>query len=385
MASPPRSLETAAAWSWRLLVVSAAVLATVLLLARLRLVVLPLFAAILLATALRPPTRFLHRRSVPRGLATALSFLGFFALLAAIGTLVAQPLADEVKALGPTVSKGIDDVQRWLVEGPLGVEQAQIDQFRDQAGASLRKAGPGLVAPAVALIEVLAGTLLALVVAFFLVKDGPELEDAALRRLPEAHRSKAKRAGRAARRALGGYLRGAAALGALEGAIIAIAIVLVGGRLAIPVLLLTFVGAFVPVVGAVVSGSVAALVTLVTAGPREAVIIAVVALIVQQLDSDLLAPFIYGRSVQLHPLAILLSIATGATLAGIAGTFLAVPLAAVAVAVAAALRAPEPEPEGAPEEPGGSPPGPPAEDTTEAELPTDRTTPPPTAPAPVEL
>jgi len=356
VASPPRSLDTAAAWSWRLLVVGAAVLATVLLLARLRVVVLPLFAALLLATALRPPARLLEQRGLPGGVAAALTFLGFFAVLAGIGTLVAQPLADEVKELGPTLSKGFDDVQRWLVTGPLGLEQAQIDQFRQRAGESLRSAGPGLIAPAVALVEVLAGTLLALVTSFFLVKDGPALERAALRRLPEAHRDRAKRAGRAARRALGGYLRGAAALGALEGTIIAIAIVAVGGRLAIPLLLLTFVGAFVPVVGAVISGSVATLVTLVTTGPKEALVIAVVALVVQQLDNDLLAPFVYGRSMQLHPLVILLSIATGATLAGIAGTFIAVPVAAVLVAVAGALRAqepkdPDPEPD-PPDEPG---------------------------------
>ncbi len=325
--------------------VSAAILATVLLLARLRLVVLPVFAALLLATALRPPARFLEQRGLPAGLATLVTFLGFFALLGGIGTLVARPLADEVKELGPTVTKGVDDVQRWLVTGPLSLEQAQIDEFREQAGGSLRRAGPGLIAPAVAIVEVLAGTLLALVSSFFLVKDGPKLERAALRRLPEAQRGKAQRAGRAARRALGGYLRGAAALGALEGAIIAIAIALVGGRLAIPVLLLTFVGAFVPVVGAALSGVVAVLVTLVTAGPKEALIIAVVALVVQQLDSDLLAPYVYGRSMQLHPLVILLSIAAGATLAGIAGTFLAVPLAAVFVAVTGALRSPDPEPD----------------------------------------
>ncbi len=318
--------------------VGIAILATVLLLARLRVVVLPLFAACLLATALRPLARFLEQRHIPKGLATALAFLVFFAFLGGIGTLVGQGIGSEAKELGPTLSKGFDDVQRWLVDGPLGLEQAQIDQFRQRAGDSLKKAGPGLVAPAVALVEVLAGTLLALVSSFFLVKDGPELERAALRRLPERNRDAAERAGRAARRALGGYLKGAAALGVLEGAIIAIAILLVGGRLALPVALLTFVGAFVPVVGAVMSGLVATLVTLVTAGPREAVIIAVVALVVQQLDNDLLAPFIYGRSVQLHPLAILLSIATGATLAGIAGTFLAVPLTAVAVAVAGALR-----------------------------------------------
>jgi len=318
--------------------VGAAILATVLLLARLRVVVLPLFAACLLATALRPPTRFLEHRGVPRGIATALTFLGFFAVLGAIGTLVGRGLGDEAKELGPVLSKGFDDVQRWLVEGPLGLEQDQIDQFRQRASDSLRKAGPGLIAPAVAVVEVLAGTLLALVTSFFLVKDGPELEEVALRRLPERHREAGKRAGRAARRALGGYLKGAAALGALEGTVIAIAVVVVGGRLAIPVALLTFVGAFVPVVGAILSGVLATLVTLVTAGPKEALIIAVVALVIQQLDNDFLAPFIYGRSVQLHPLAILLSIATGATLAGIAGTFLAVPLAAVFVAVTGALR-----------------------------------------------
>lgn len=338
MASPPRALEDAAAWSWRLLVVGAAILATVLLLARLRLVVLPLFAAILLATALRPVARFLEQRKVPKGVATLLAFLGFLAVLAAIGTLVGKGLGNEVEQVGPTVTEGIDDVQRWLVEGPLSLEQAQIDQFRQQASDSARKAGPGLIAPAVAVVEVLAGILLALITSFFLVKDGPELEEKALRRFPERHRGRARRAGRAARRALGGYLKGAATLGAIEGVIIAVAIFIVGGRLAIPMLLLTFLGAFIPVVGAILSGTVAALVTLVTAGPKEAVIVAVVALVVQQLDNDLLAPYIYGRSVSLHPLAILLSIATGATLGGIAGTFLAVPVLAVIVAVSGALR-----------------------------------------------
>lgn len=335
--------------------VAAAILATVLLLARLRVVVLPLFAACLLATALRPPTRFLEQRGLPKGVATAISFLAFFAVLGAIGTLVGRGIGSEAKELGPTLSQGFDDVQRWLVDGPLGLEQAQIDEFRQRAGDSLGKAGPGLIAPAVAVVEVLAGTLLALVSSFFLVKDGPALERAALRRLPERHRDPAQRAGRAARRALGGYLKGAATLGVLEGTIIAVAIVVVGGRLAIPVALLTLVGAFVPVVGAVMSGLVATLVTLVTAGPREAVIIAVVALVIQQLDNDLLAPFIYGRSVQLHPLAILLSIATGATLAGIAGTFLAVPLTAVAVAVAGALRHRD-DPDPTPAEGGTDPP-----------------------------
>lgn len=336
--SPPSALVTAAAWSWRLLIVGAAIVATVLALARLKLVVLPLIAAAMLATALRPPARFLERRGLPKGVATLVTFLGFIALLGGISVLAAQPLVDEITQLGPTLSRSFDDIQHWLVDGPLQLEPAQVEELRMRAGESLRLAAPGLIAPAIALVEVIAGLLLAVVMAFLLVKDGAAFEEAALRRLPPAQRDRFYQAGRAARRALEGYLRGAAAVGVIEGTIIGMAVVLVGGRLAIPVALLTFAAAFVPVLGAVVSGVVATLVTLVTAGPREAVIIAIVALVVQQLDNDLLSPLVYGRTVRLHPLAILLSIATGATLAGITGTFLAVPVCAITVAVAGALR-----------------------------------------------
>jgi predicted PurR-regulated permease PerM len=115
-------------------------------------------------------------------------------------------------------------------------------------------------------------------------------------------------------------------------------LLLVGGDLIVPVMLLTFVAAFVPIFGALVAGIVATLVALVTAGTVPALIVAGVALVVQQLDNDVLAPFIYGRSLQLHPVVILLSVVTGGALLGIAGAVIAVPLVAVAVSVGKELR-----------------------------------------------
>jgi len=139
--------------------------------------------------------------------------------------------------------------------------------------------------------------------------------------------------GERAWRTLGGYLRGVALLGIVEAAIIGAAVWLVGGNLVAAVIVVTLLGAFVPIVGAVIAGVVAVLVTLVTAGPTPALIIAVVAIVVQQLDNDLLAPVIYGRSLQLHPLVILLGIATGSALFGFVGALLAVPVLSVALNV----------------------------------------------------
>lgn len=131
--------------------------------------------------------------------------------------------------------------------------------------------------------------------------------------------------------AAGGYLKGAALLGQVEGIAIGVTLWAVGGSLAIPVAVITFIAAFIPIVGAIVAGVVATLVALATAGLTPAIIVAVVAFVVQQFDNDLLAPVIYGKSLQLHPLVILLGIAAGGALFGLVGTFLAVPLLAMGI------------------------------------------------------
>jgi predicted PurR-regulated permease PerM len=186
--------------------------------------------------------------------------------------------------------------------------------------------------------EFAVGILLSLVVAFFLVKDGRLVRDATVRAFKPDNRRSAARAIERAWDALGGYLRGAAALGALEGVVVGIALFAVGADIVVPVMVLTFVAAFVPIVGATAAGVVAVLVALVTAGTVQAVIVGAVVLIVQQFDNDLLAPIVYGRALRLHPLVILLGIGVGGALFGLVGTVFAVPALAAGLNAASGYR-----------------------------------------------
>jgi predicted PurR-regulated permease PerM len=191
---------------------------------------------------------------------------------------------------------------------------------------------------AVLLAEFVSGVLLALIVSFFLLKDFDKICDAALDAAPPRRRESVRLLGRRAWSTLGAYLRGVAVLGTVEALIISVAVWLVGGELVAAVAAVTLLGAFVPIVGAIVAGAVAVLVTLATAGFAPAAIVLVVAIVVQQLDNDLLAPVIYGRSFQLHPLVILLSVAVGTALFGIVGAVFAVPTTAIALNLAAEWR-----------------------------------------------
>jgi predicted PurR-regulated permease PerM len=339
--SAPPALRLASDYAWRLLVLAAAVLATVYLLAKLRLVVLPVFVALLLASILSPPARLLERRGVPTLAASWLTFGGLLLLLGTIVTLIVPAIADEFDELGPVVSEGVDDVERWLVEGPLELSRDEIVRYREQAGERLsefaRSSSGSVVAGAVAVAETVAGIVLAFVLTFFFVKDGPKFQRWWVDRLPAARRDVVRACARRAWDALSGFLRGAAAIGLLEAVIIGVTLWIVGAHLVAPVMVLTFLAAFFPIVGAVVAGIIATLVALVSGGPGDALVVGIVCILVQQFDNDLLAPLIYGRFINLHPVVVLLTITAGGTLGGIAGAFLAVPVAAVVAAIAGEL------------------------------------------------
>ena len=332
-------LRTVSDVAWRVLIVAAAIIALGFAVGRLRFVVLPIFIALLLTTLLAPVADWLRRRGVPSVAATMTVFFGFLGLLVLAGVLIVPEVIDEFRGLGPTVSEGVDDVEEWLVEGPADLEPEQIDRYREQAreqiSTFLGSSSGQVVAGAVAVFEGLAGGVLALVITFFFIKDGPKFAGWARAHVPAHREDLVAAVGRRMWGALTGYLRGAALIGLLEGIVLGLAMWLVGAGLAIPVAVLTFIGAFFPIVGAVVAGIVAALVALVAGGVQAALIVAIVAFVVQQFDNDLLAPLIYGRLVRLHPIVVLVALATGATLAGIMGAFLAVPVTAVS---AAALR-----------------------------------------------
>lgn len=286
---------------------------------------------------------WLRRRGWPPLLATWTVFLGFLGLVVAAVALVVPSFVEEFRRLPSTLDDGADGVETWLVEdSPVPVDRARLDELQSQVGGVLRGsvASPGgfVLRGAVLIVELPAGLLLALVLAFFFVKDGERFQRAAMAALPEERRPLAGRLAGRAWQTWGGYLRGAALLGAIEAAIMAVTLAIVSAGLILPVVVLTFAGAFVPFVGAAVAGVTAVLVTLVTAGLVPALIVAGVALAVQQLDNDLLAPVVYGRALNLHPVVILPAVAGGASVGGFIGAFLAVPVTATVVNVVAEAR-----------------------------------------------
>lgn len=320
--------------SWRILGLCGLVFVITVLLWKLRLVVLPVFIAMLLCSVLAPLVVRLERRGWPTLGATWLVFASFLLLFVGAGVAILPPTIQEFDGLGDTVQDGLEDVEDWLVDGPLNLSRGDVDEFTgDPIGriADIAQSSTdSIVSGAMVVGEILAGSLLALVLTFMLLKDGRRFQAWATSHLPYEHRDVITAASRRAWAALGGYLRGAAILGVVEGTIIGIALWAVGASLVGPVVILTFFAAFFPIVGAVVAGAVATLVALTSGGFSAALIILVVAVAVQQLDNDLLVPFIYGQTLELHPVLILVVLTGGGALGGIVGAFLAVPLSGAA-------------------------------------------------------
>jgi predicted PurR-regulated permease PerM len=301
--------------------------------------VIPVIVALLVTRLLHPVQRGLRGRGAPAAVTAMLTLGGFVVAVALVLTLVGASVGSELGDVGTTVRDGVDEVEDWLVEdAPFDISRGDVESARERVGDAFDRfvsASDGAVrSGAVLVAEIVAGLLLALVLTFFFLKDGRQLVRSLIRVLPTPQRAGADRLGHRGWDALGAYLRGAALLGVVEATVIGVTLLLVGAELALAVAVITFVAAFVPIVGAVVAGVVATLVALVTASPVAALIVAVVALVVQQLDNDLLAPIVYGRALRLHPLVILLGIATGGALFGVVGTVLAVPVLAVAWNVA---------------------------------------------------
>ena len=232
---------------------------------------------------------------------------------------------------------------------PFNLNRDDVESLRKGLGETvsggLRSPDSSLLSGAIAAAEGVVSLLLGLILTVFALKDGGRFLAWVRGRVAPEKRATADRMGRRAWATLGGYLRGAATLGVVEGIAIAVTLWLVGAQLAVAVGVVTFLFAFVPFIGAIFAGVLAVLVALATAGLPAAAIVAVVAIVVQQLDNDLLAPVVYGRALDLHPVVVLLAITAGGALLGIAGSVLAVPITAVAWGVAAeARRVPENEP-----------------------------------------
>jgi predicted PurR-regulated permease PerM len=330
----PRVLRVGAALAWRLIVVLVAIAAVAYIAGYLAVVVIPVAIALLLAALLAPAVAYLvHRWRVPRGLATALVMIGGLAVVGGVLTFVITEFSNGVPALAAQVSKSISQISHWLETGPLYLTQQQLRDFLNKLikslGADQSAITSGALTTAVTVGEMLTAILLTLFTLIFFLHDGNKIWTFVIRVVPADVRDRVDVAGRRGFASLVSYVRATAAVAVVDAVGIGVGLAIVRVPLAAPLAALVFLAAFIPIVGAVVAGTVAVLVALVANGFVPALIVLGIVIAVMQLESHVLQPLLLGRAVRLHPLAVVLSIATGITVSGIAGGLLAVPLLAV--------------------------------------------------------
>lgn len=298
---------------------------------QLRLVVVPLLIAVLIAAAASPIVAWLNRRGLPRAPSVWATLLTGFAIFGGLIWAVARAAQDQWSELADGASKGVQELERFLAQSPLGLDRKRIEELWAQASEFL--AGPrgqGVITGATLVVEILAGIFLGLVLLYFLLKDGERIWTFLRRELlPERHAHRFDRVAEEAVSTLGGYVRGTALIALVEATLIGGSVALLGVPLALPIAIVVFIGAFVPLLGATTAGALAALIALVSNGMVAALILVAVVIVVNQLEGDVLAPYVLGKTLSLHPLAVLLALSIGTISAGIIGAILAVPFAAV--------------------------------------------------------
>ncbi len=334
----PAWLERATSWAWRLLVLAAGIVAIIWLLGRLRLVLIPVLVGLLLAALAAPVASWLANRGVPRLVSAWITLLLAAGVVAGITWLGVVAIGEQL-ANGERWEEVQTEVRTWLRNGPLGLSPSEIDSLERRVRDTVVGGVSSVDVQRVRVVaEIVGATFLSGVLFFFFVKDGPMLWSRTLDRFRPRRRDDIDIAGRAAFQSLTGYVRGVAITGVIDAVAIGIALWIIGVPLVLPLAVLTFFGAFFPIVGATVAGALATLVALVLNGPGDALIVALVTLAVQQLEGDLIMPLVMRRQVNLHPVSILVALATGGAIAGITGAFVAVPVAAMISGASTALR-----------------------------------------------
>jgi predicted PurR-regulated permease PerM len=347
-------VRRAAAWAWRLLVIGGAVVALLWAIKKLEVLVVPVALATMLAALLLPVVDFLDRRGAPRGGAVALVLLGGIATVGGILAFVISQFVEGAPALVEQVSTSLKGVGDWLTQGPLHVNQQQIDQARKSAIDALQnnqeKLTSGALSTAGTVTEIVTGALLVLFTLIFVLHGGRNIYAFVTKMFPEHVRDRVRDAGRAGFHSLIGYVRATFLVALVDAVGIGTGLAIMGVPLALPLASLVFLGAFVPLVGAVVAGFLAVIVALIAKGLVYALITLGLIIAVQQLEGHVLQPLVMGRAVSIHPLAVVLAIAGGAVLAGIVGALLAVPAVAFLNSAVRVLSARDPEAEEAAQE-----------------------------------
>jgi putative heme transporter len=330
----PLGVEVAAGLAWRVILIAAAGAIVIYLLGLLSAVVIPVVLALIAASLLAPEAHALARlRWMPHALATAVVVVGGVAIVSGVFYGVALAFVAGLPELSTQLTASIGEIQNWMRTGPLGLDNQQFGAITNELLRFLQESQASLASSALGAVstvgELLTELLLALFTLIFFVYDGGAVWRFVVLAVPRAVRSRVDVAGRRAFASLVGYTRAIAVVAFIDAVTAGIGLWLIGVPLAVPLAALIFFGAFVPTLGAVVSGAVAALVALVSGGVTDMLLVVLLLLAVQNLEGYILQPLLLGRSIKLHPLAVVLPIACGLVVAGIAGALLAVPLVTV--------------------------------------------------------
>ncbi len=338
-AQVPWAFDLAAAWSWRLIVIAAAAWVLIWLIAEFAVIVIPLIVALLITALVVPMVHALQMLRLPRALASLLVVVLTLGSISLLLTFVGQQVASGMDDLNQQVVQGIDQVREWLKTGPLQLSDADLQQgFKTVQDELAGLSGASVVDYATkfgtTLGHVFAGFFIVLFATYFFLADGSLIWTWVVRLFPRAARLRADSSGQVAWRSLTSFVRATVMVAAVDAIGIAFGAWILGVPFPLAIGVLVFLGAFVPMIGATLSGLVAVLVALVAQGPLTALLMLGVVILVQQIEGHVLQPFLMGRFVRLHPLGVIVAIGCGVLVAGIAGALLAVPLAAAGNAVA---------------------------------------------------
>ncbi len=328
-----QAFATMQRWGLRLVVIAAALWVAGWVVGKLWMVFFPVSLALIVATVLAPPVTWMRRHRVPSALAAAIAMLGSIAALALLVIILAPQVAGQVPTIAAQASDGLQRIRDWLTKGPFEVSEGQITSaiaaVQDRLQESAAAISSGVFSTLSAATNAVINLVLIIMLTFFFIKDGHKF-------LPWAATLGGRRAGEhlsnvleRSWNTLGGFIRTQGLVAFIDAVIIGVGLAIIGVPLAVPLAVITFFGGFIPIVGAFVSGILAVLVTLVTNDFQSAVFAAILVLVVQQLEGNVLSPWLQGKNMNLHAGVVLMSVTAGGTIWGITGAFLAVPVAAI--------------------------------------------------------
>ncbi|MFI1915595.1 AI-2E family transporter [Nocardia sp. NPDC020380] len=322
-----------AEWSWRLLLILAAGLALAYLAEKLATVTIPISIALLGAALLSPLVDFLQRLGVPRAIGVFVALVGSLGLLAGIMTFVIEQFVNGVPQLSDEFKTSITKIQNWLINGPLHLSNEQIRNAGDTIVKTIEKnqdsLTSGALTTATVIGEFFTGAFLTLFILIFFLYGGDQIWNFITKIIPSKERERVRTAGRLGFGTLTGFVRATVMVAGVDAIGIGAGLAILNVPLALPLASLVFIGAFIPIIGSFIAGSVAVFIALMTKGLVTALIVLGITIAVMQLEGHVLQPLLMGRAVRIHPLAVVLAIATGVVLAGLVGGLLAVPFVAV--------------------------------------------------------